>query len=65
MPIVNVSGPALDVEKKRDLARRLTEVMCDVYQRPAGHIIVIVQENPPENVSVGGTLVSDRPPAAP
>ena len=63
MPIVNVSGPALDVQKKRDLARRLTEVMSDVYQRPAGHIIVIVQENPPQNISIGGTLVSDRPPA--
>ncbi|MDH4179917.1 MAG: 4-oxalocrotonate tautomerase family protein [Armatimonadota bacterium] len=65
MPIVNVSGPALDVEKKRDLARRLTEVMSDVYQRPAGHIIVIIQENPPENVSIGGKLVADRPPANP
>ena len=65
MPIVNVSGPALNVEKKRDLARRLTEVMCDVYQRPAGHIIVIVQENPPENISIGGTLVADRPTADP
>jgi len=65
MPIVNVSGPALNVEKKRDLARRLTEVMCDVYQRPAGHIIVIVQENPPENISIGGTLVADRQTADP
>ena len=65
MPIVNISGPALDVEKKRDLARRLTEVMCDVYQRPAAHIIVIIQENPPENVSVGGTLVADRQTADP
>ena len=65
MPIVNVSGPALNVEKKRDLARRLTEIMCDVYQRPAGHIIVIVQENPPENISIGGTLVADRPTADP
>jgi len=65
MPIVNVSGPALNVEKKRELARRLTEIMCDVYQRPAGHIIVIVQENPPENISVGGILVADRRPADP
>ena len=63
MPIVNVSGPALDVAKKRDLTRRLTEVMCDVYQRPAGHIIVIVQENPPENISIGGVLIADRRPA--
>jgi 4-oxalocrotonate tautomerase len=60
MPIVNVSGPALEVAHKRELARRLTEVMCDVYQRPANHIIVIIQENPPENMAVGGKLVADR-----
>jgi len=60
MPIVNVSGPALEVERKRELARRLTEVMSDVYGHPASHIIVIIQENPPENVAVGGKLVADR-----
>jgi 4-oxalocrotonate tautomerase len=60
MPIVNVSGPALEVERKRELARRLTEVMCDVYQRPASQIIVVIQENPPENVAIGGKLVVDR-----
>jgi len=65
MPTVNVSGPALDVEKKRDLARRLTEVMCDVYQRPASHIIVLIQENPPENISIGGVLIADRRPSDP
>ncbi|MFB3880329.1 MAG: 4-oxalocrotonate tautomerase DmpI [Armatimonadota bacterium] len=59
MPIVNVSGPALEVERKRELARRLTEVMCDIYQHPADHIIVIIQENPPQNVAVGGKLVVD------
>lgn len=63
MPIVNVSGPSLEIERKRDLVRRLTEVMCDVYQRPAGQIIVTIHENPPENVSIGGKLVADRTPA--
>ena len=60
MPLVTISGPALSTEKKRDLARRITEVMSDVYQRPAAHIIVTIHENPPENVSVGGRLVADR-----
>ena len=60
MPIINVSGPPLEVERKRDLARRLTEVMCDVYRRPAEHIIIVIYENPPENVAVGGKLVVDR-----
>ena len=60
MPLVTISGPALPVEKKRDLAQRITEVMSHVYQRPAAQIIVTIQENPPENVSVGGKLVADR-----
>ncbi len=60
MPLVRVSGPALDVEKKRRLARGLTDVMCEVYERPAGQIIVEIGENPPENVAVGGKLVADR-----
>lgn len=60
MPLVRVSGPALDVEKKRRLARGLTDVMCEVYERPAGQIIVEIGENPPENVAVGGKLIVDH-----
>jgi 4-oxalocrotonate tautomerase len=61
MPIINVSGPSLDVEQKRAMARGLTDVAAKVYRRAPQHIIVIIQENPPENVSIGGTLVADRP----
>jgi 4-oxalocrotonate tautomerase len=60
MPLIHVSGPPLDVEKKREMARGLTEVAAKVYGRPTSHIIVTIQENPPENVAVGGTLVADR-----
>jgi len=60
MPIANISGPPLSVEKKRELSRRVTEVMAEVYERPASNMIIIIQENPPENVCVGGTLVCDR-----
>jgi 4-oxalocrotonate tautomerase len=60
VPIINVSGPSLDAEQKRQMARGLTEVPAKVYRRPPQHIIVIIDENPPENVSIGGTLVADR-----
>ncbi len=60
MPLIHVSGPPLDVEGKRALARGLTEVASKAYGRPATQIIVTIQENPPENVSVGGELVADR-----
>jgi 4-oxalocrotonate tautomerase len=60
MPLIHISGPPLDVEAKREMARGLTEVASKVYGRPAPHIIVTIQENPPENVAVGGRLVADR-----
>ena len=61
MPIINVSGPFLDAEQKRQMARGLTDVAAKVYRRPAQQIIVVIYENPPENVSIGGTLVADHP----
>ena len=60
MPIVTVSGPFLEVEQKRELARGLTKVASEIYQRPAGQIIVVIRENKPDNVAIGGKLVSDR-----
>ena len=60
MPIVTVSGPRITVEQKRKMARGLTEVAAEVYGRSPGHIIVIIEENEPENVSIGGKLAADR-----
>jgi len=60
MPLITASGPALDVDRKRKLADGLTKVAADVYHLPAEAIIVVVQENPPENVAVGGVLIADR-----
>ena len=59
MPTITVQGPPIrDVDRERELARRLTDVAVDVYGIP--HIIVLIKENPPENVSVGGQLLIDR-----
>lgn len=59
MPAITVEGPILpDIEKKRALAKRLTEVAVDVYG--IEHVTVLIKENPPENVSVDGALIADR-----
>jgi 4-oxalocrotonate tautomerase family enzyme len=42
------------------MVRGLTEVAAEVYGRPPGHIIVIIQENDPENVAISGKLAVDR-----
>jgi len=60
MPIIEVSGPFITTEQKRAMARGLTDVAAKVYDRPKDQIIVIIRENQPENVGVGGELVGDR-----
>ena len=59
MPIITVEGPAIpDIETKREFVKRLTEVAVDIYK--IEHIVVLIRENPPENVGVEGKLVADR-----
>ena len=59
MPNITVEGPVIrEVAKKRELVKRLTEVAKDVYK--IEHIVVLIKENPVENVGVDGVLVADR-----
>lgn len=60
MPVIMVDGPKIHTEKKRELAKRLTEAAAEVYEMDKEHIIVLIRENEPENVSVGGELIADR-----
>jgi 4-oxalocrotonate tautomerase len=61
MPRVEVSGPPIDIERKRTLVREITKLIVDTYQVPASLAIVIIRENPPENIGIGGFLLADRP----
>ena len=58
MPTIMVEGPPLDIERKRELVKRLSEAAAEVYG--IGHITVLIRENPPENVGLGGKLLADR-----
>lgn len=60
MPVIRVDGPKITVDKKRELAKRLTEIAADIYGMDKQHIIILIRENEPENVSVGGELIADR-----
>ncbi|USS39881.1 tautomerase family protein [Thermococcus aggregans] len=57
MPTVIVEGPKADAETKRELVRRITEVVREVYK--IQHVTVIIHENELENVGVDGELLSD------
>ena len=58
MPTIIVEGPPIGIEQKRELVKRLTEVAVKAYR--IEHITVLIKENPPENVGVGGQLLADR-----
>jgi 4-oxalocrotonate tautomerase family enzyme len=61
MPLVQIDGPILtDVERKRKLAKLLTQAAAAGYGMSEEHIIVVIRENSSENVASGGQLVADR-----
>ncbi|MEA1863894.1 MAG: 4-oxalocrotonate tautomerase DmpI [Euryarchaeota archaeon] len=58
MPTIMVEGPPMDIERKRELVKRLSGAAAEVYG--IRHITVLIRENPPENVGLGGKLLADR-----
>lgn len=61
MPNITVDGPVIeDVEKKRTLVKEMTDAATKAYGLPQEAIVVVIKENSPENVGVGGKLIIDR-----
>jgi 4-oxalocrotonate tautomerase len=48
------------VEQKRDLARRVTDVVVDSWQVDPNTVTVFIEEVPPENFARAGVLGVDR-----
>ncbi|WP_238515818.1 4-oxalocrotonate tautomerase DmpI [Thermococcus sp. 4557] len=57
MPTIIIEGPKVDVETKRELVRRITNVVREIYK--VHHVSVVIHENEPENVGVDGELLAD------
>ncbi|KCZ72863.1 uncharacterized protein, 4-oxalocrotonate tautomerase [Candidatus Methanoperedens nitroreducens] len=61
MPLITIDGPQInDTEIKRKLVKEMTEAAVEAYKLPVESIVVLIKETQPENVSVGGQLISDR-----
>lgn len=61
MPTLTIEGPPIqDLDRKRQLARELTDAAVRAYGLPIETIVVMIKENAAENVAVGGRLVADR-----
>ncbi|HHY99412.1 MAG TPA: 4-oxalocrotonate tautomerase family protein [Firmicutes bacterium] len=60
MPHISVDGPHLTREQKAELVREFTETASRVMKIPKEAFVVMIKENDPENVGVGGKLLADR-----
>ena len=60
MPIVTVLQGPRDTELKRDLVRRITDVVVDAYKIPAETVQVWIQETPAESWGAAGRLTADK-----
>jgi 4-oxalocrotonate tautomerase len=60
MPTITVEGPPIkDLDRKRALTGEITDAVEKAYGLPKQALTVVIKENPPENVSVGGELLCD------
>ena len=55
-----IEGPKIeDVETKRELVKEITDALEKAYKIPREAYVVLIKENSPENVGVGGKLIID------
>ena len=63
MPLITVEGPKIDdLDRKRQMVKLLADAASEVYGMDKENIVVLIRENSPENVGIGGKLVADRQP---
>jgi len=61
MPTIRVDGPPIkNLDRKRRMVKLFAESAAEAYGMDKGHIVVLIRENAPENVGIGGELLVDR-----
>ncbi len=61
MPTIVVEGPPItDLDVKRNFVKSLTDAAEEAFGIPRQAYVVLLKENRPENVGVGGELLVDR-----
>ena len=61
MPNITFDGPRIeDLAKKRELIRTVTDAAVKAYGLPKQAMVILIKENNPENVGIGGELLVDR-----
>jgi len=61
MPVIQVNAlKQPDIDKKRKVVMKLTDVMVEVYGVPRESVVIMIKEDELENVGLGGMLALDK-----
>jgi len=61
VPTAVLDGPPIeDLDIKRVLVKEITDALEKAYKLPRNVFTVLIKENAPNNVGVGGELIIDR-----
>jgi 4-oxalocrotonate tautomerase len=61
MPVITIAGnDEISLEAKREMVKKVSEIVAESYELPIEAINVLVQAYPKENVGVAGELLSDK-----
>jgi 4-oxalocrotonate tautomerase len=61
MPVIQVNAfKQPNIDKKRKLVVKLTDVMVEVYNVPRDSVVVMIKEDEPKNIGLGGMLALDK-----
>jgi len=60
LPVITIELPPQDYAKKAEIASVFTNELSRVMKFPKEAIVVLFHELPPDNISNGGTMLSER-----
>ena len=61
MPVITIGGnDGITLEKKREMVKKVSEVVAEAYDLPIEAITVLVQGYAKEYIGVAGELLSER-----
>ena len=60
MLVITFEAAGLTIDQKRQVAKGFTKVASEATGIPEQAFYVFIKENEPDNVAVGGTLLSER-----
>lgn len=61
MPVITIAGnDGISPEARREMVKKVSEIVAESYDLPIEAITVLVQAYPKKNIGVAGELLSDR-----